>query len=221
VSFVDVLRGDEAAWQKLRGKKVIVGGTALELGDRFSVPNGVILSGPVLQTLAAESLLQNRALQWTSHIVTLTGLALLALIMLLTWRRLSAGKRVAMLAAMAVGIEAVAHLLQAKFPLILDIAVSHSHLVHRCYRADEIDTIDRPSKRGFSAWHVARRRPDSPDRLPDHGLESRRDGDFRLSAGGDDRPTVPRDRRPRRICRHADFLDQRCGKAHGWNGGRI
>ena len=66
VSFIDVLRGDEATLKKLRGKKVIVGGTALELGDRFSVPNGAILSGPVLQTLAAESLLQNRALHWTS-----------------------------------------------------------------------------------------------------------------------------------------------------------
>ena len=51
VSFVDVLRGDEATLQKLRGKKVIVGGTALELGDRFSVPNGVILSGPVCKRL--------------------------------------------------------------------------------------------------------------------------------------------------------------------------
>ena len=99
VSFADVLRGDPATLQKLQGKKVIVGGTALELGDRFSVPNGAIVSGPVLQTLAAESLLQNRALQWTSHVVTLTGLALLALLMLFSWRRLSAGKRVALLAA--------------------------------------------------------------------------------------------------------------------------
>ncbi len=144
VSFVDVLRGDEATLQKLRGKKVIVGGTALELGDRFSVPNGVILSGPVLQTLAAESLLQNRALQWTSHIVTLTGLALLALIMLLTWRRLSAGKRVAMLAAMAVGIEAVAHLLQAKFPLILDTSLFHIAIFVyiAAIALDEIDIRD-------------------------------------------------------------------------------
>ena len=144
VSFVDVLRGDEATLQKLRGKKVIVGGTALELGDRFSVPNGVILSGPVLQTLATESLLQNRALQWTSHIVTLTGLALLALIMLLTWRRLSAGKRVAMLAAMAVGIEAVAHLLQAKFPLILDTSLFHIAIFVyiAAIALDEIDIKD-------------------------------------------------------------------------------
>ena len=68
VSFADVLRGDPATLQKLRGKKVVIGGTALELGDRFSVPNGVILSGPVLQTLAAESLLLDRALQWTSRV---------------------------------------------------------------------------------------------------------------------------------------------------------
>ncbi len=144
VSFVDVLRGDEATLQKLRGKKVIVGGTALELGDRFSVPNGVILSGPVLQTLAAESLLQNRALQWTSPVVTLTGLGLLGLIMLFTWRRLSAGRRVAMLAALAVGIEALAYLLQAVFPLILDTSLFHIAIIVyiAAIALDEIDIRD-------------------------------------------------------------------------------
>ena len=144
VSYVDVLRGDEATLQELRGKKVIVGGTALELGDRFSVPNGAIVSGPVLQTLAAESLMQGRALQWSSSIVTLAGLALLALVMLVTWRRLAAGKRVALLAAMAVAIEAVAFLLQAKFPLILDTSLFHIAIV--VYIAsialDEIDVRD-------------------------------------------------------------------------------
>lgn len=144
VSFVDVLRGDEATLQKLRGKKVIVGGTALELGDRFSVPNGVILSGPVLQTLAAESLLQNRALQWTSPVVALAGLGLLGLIMLFTWRRLSAGRRVAMLAALAVGIEALAYLLQAVFPLILDTSLFHIAIIVyiAAIALDEIDIRD-------------------------------------------------------------------------------
>jgi diguanylate cyclase (GGDEF)-like protein/PAS domain S-box-containing protein len=123
LSYADVLRGDEATLRKLSGKKVIVGGTALELGDRFSVPNGVILSGPVLQALAAESLLQDRALQWTSGVVTAIGLAVLVLVMLATWRRLSAGKRVALLLSMAVAVEAGAFLLQAIFPLILDTAL--------------------------------------------------------------------------------------------------
>ena len=144
VSFVDVLRGDPATLQKLQGKKVIIGGTALELGDRFSVPNGVILSGPVLQTLAAESLLQNRALQWTSHVVTLTGLALLALLMLFSWRRLSAGKRVALLAATAVALEAGAFALQAAFPLILDTSLFQIAIIVyiAAIALDEIDIRD-------------------------------------------------------------------------------
>ena len=144
VSYVDVLRGDAVTLQKLKGKKVIVGGTALELGDRFSVPNGAILSGPVVQTLAAESLLQNRALQWTSSLVTLAGLCGIALIMMLSWRRVSAGKRVAMLLGMAVVVEAFAFALQAAFPLILDTSLFHlAILVYIATIAlDEIDIRD-------------------------------------------------------------------------------
>jgi diguanylate cyclase (GGDEF)-like protein/PAS domain S-box-containing protein len=144
VSFADVLHGDPVTLQKLQGKKVIVGGTALELGDRFSVPNGVIVSGPVLQTLAAESLLQNRALQWTSPVVTLIGLALLALLMLFSWRRLSAGKRVALLAAMSVAVEASAFALQAAFPLIPDTSLFHIAIIVyiAAIALDEIDIRD-------------------------------------------------------------------------------
>ncbi len=65
-----MLRGDAATLNRLRGKKVIIGGTALELGDRFGIPNGGVVSGPVLQTIAAESILQNRVLRWTSDAVT-------------------------------------------------------------------------------------------------------------------------------------------------------
>lgn len=141
VSYADVLRGDEATLRKLNGKKVVVGGTALELGDRFSVPNGAILSGPVLQALAVEALLQNRALQWTSGVVTAAGLAGLVLVMLATWRRLSAGQRVALLIAMAVAVEAGAFLLQAKFPLMLDTALFHIAVVVyiAAIALDEID----------------------------------------------------------------------------------
>ena len=92
--IIDVLRGDEATLKKLTGKKVIIGGTALELGDRFSVPNGAVLSGPVLQALAAELILQNRTLRWTSDAVALIGLCIIALVMMWPWRRLSASLRV-------------------------------------------------------------------------------------------------------------------------------
>ena len=144
VSFIDVLRGDPATLQKLKGKKVIIGGTALELGDRFSVPNGAIVSGPVLQTLAAESLLQHRALQWTSGTVALAGIGLLALVMLLTWRRLSAGLRVGLLIGTLFAVEAFAFLLQMVFPLIPDTSLLDIAIV--AYLAaialDEIDIRD-------------------------------------------------------------------------------
>ncbi len=144
VSYTDVLHGDPATLQKLKGKKVIIGGTALELGDRFSVPNGVIVSGPVLQTLAAESLLQHRALQWTSGTVTLAGLGLLALVMLLTWRRLSAGLRVGLLIGTVFAVEAFAFLLQMVFPLVLDTSLLDIAIVVyiAAIALDEIDIRD-------------------------------------------------------------------------------
>ncbi len=144
VSYVDVLRGDEATLGKLRDKKVVIGGTALELGDRFSIPNGGVVSGPLLQTLAAESILQNRTLHFTSDVVTLAGLCIIALIMMLSWRRVAAGRRVIILVGMAAAVEVTAVLLQAKFPLILDTSLFHTAIV--VYMAaialDEIDFRD-------------------------------------------------------------------------------
>jgi diguanylate cyclase (GGDEF)-like protein/PAS domain S-box-containing protein len=141
MSYIDALRGDAATLDRLRDKKVIVGGTALELGDRFSIPNGGIVSGPQLQALAAESILQNRTLHFTSEVVSLAGLGLLALIMMLSWRRLAAGKRVVILLAMAAAVEISAILLQAELPLILDSSLFHTAIA--VYMAaialDEID----------------------------------------------------------------------------------
>ena len=144
VSYVDVLRGDGAALAKLKDKKVIIGATALELGDRFSVPNGGIVSGPLLQALAAESIIQNRALRSTSDIVTLAGLCLISLMMMLAWRRLGAGKRVILLVAMAAAVEAIAILLQSKLPLVLDTSLFHTAIVVYlgAIALDEIDFRD-------------------------------------------------------------------------------
>ncbi|MDB5504663.1 MAG: hypothetical protein JWR89_4565, partial [Tardiphaga sp.] len=123
VSYVDELQGSAEALQMVSGKKVIIGGTALELGDRFSVPNGAVISGPLLQVLAAESLIQGRALYFSSGTATLAGLLAIAAIMMLAWRRISAGHRVSMLVAIAAAIEAGAWLLQSKFPIVLDTSL--------------------------------------------------------------------------------------------------
>lgn len=141
VSYSDVLRGDAATLAKLRDKKIIVGATALELGDRFSVPNGKIISGPALQALAAETILQHRMLRWTSDVGMFFGLGLICLLMMYSWRRLSPGVRVAVLVATGTGVELTAALVQAKWPLIIDTSLFHIAII--AYLAaialDEID----------------------------------------------------------------------------------
>jgi diguanylate cyclase (GGDEF)-like protein/PAS domain S-box-containing protein len=148
VSYIDVLRGDPVTLEKLKDKQIIIGGTALELGDRFSVPNGNIVSGPILQALAAESIQQNRALRGTSEAVALAGLWLVSLIMVVTWRRLGAGGRVVLLAAVAGAAETIAILLQAEMPLVLDTSLLHTAIA--VYLAaialDEIDFRDLLSR---------------------------------------------------------------------------
>lgn len=122
VSYVDVLRGDPAALAKLKGKKILIGGTAIELGDRLSVPNGQIVSGPALHLLAAESIIQDRAMR-TLPGASALGLIVLALLMGLLWRFHSAGARVAGAVAFAIAAEAAATVLQVKYSVILETAL--------------------------------------------------------------------------------------------------
>ncbi|MCK1736642.1 EAL domain-containing protein [Bradyrhizobium sp. 138] len=141
VSYVDVLRGDTAVLDRLRNRKIIVGATALELGDRFSVPNGKIVSGPVLQALAAESILQGRMLRWTSDIGMILGLGVICLLMLYSWRRVAPGIRVAVLIAFGAAVELVAALVQARWPLVIDTSLFHIAIIAylTAIALDEID----------------------------------------------------------------------------------
>lgn len=195
VSYVDVLHGEAEALRAVNGKKVIIGGTALELGDRFSVPNGAVISGPLLQVLAAESLVQGRALSFSSSIVTLAGLLVIAAIMMLVWRRTSAGYRVSMLVGMAGAIEAGA----ASAKPIPDRA---RHLVvpagNRCLsggdrtRRDRLSRSSCPGRReALPACHHGARRRRHVRRLPsdDHHVESRCRSDLRLHRTRGHRPT--------------------------------
>ncbi|MGF1592282.1 MAG: CHASE2 domain-containing protein [Kiloniellaceae bacterium] len=61
LSFVDVARGD-IDLAPYRGRPVIVGATAVELGDTLAVPKHRVLPGVVVQLLAAQSLMLDRAL---------------------------------------------------------------------------------------------------------------------------------------------------------------
>jgi diguanylate cyclase (GGDEF)-like protein/PAS domain S-box-containing protein len=144
VSYDDVVRGDAAVTTALKGKKIIVGATAIELGDRINVPNGQVVSGALLQVLAAESLLQGRALKLSPPIVSIGGVAFVVLAMFALWRRASAGVRLGMLLAFVAAVELGALLLQAMFPVVLDTsfidATVAAYLV--AIALDEIDFRD-------------------------------------------------------------------------------
>jgi diguanylate cyclase (GGDEF)-like protein/PAS domain S-box-containing protein len=141
VSFMDVLRGDPVAVSRLKDKKAIIGGTAIELGDRFYIPNGGIISGALLQVLAAETILQDRALHPASTVATLGSFGILVLVMIALWGRCSASLRVAVLVAAAVACELGAILLQAKLAIVLDTAIFHA-VVLAYLVAIALDEID-------------------------------------------------------------------------------
>lgn len=77
-SFADILEGkfDPVA---IRGKTVLIGATAIELGDRYATPGHGILHGVVIQALAAETLLQGRVNPplgpWPLLVLVMAGLA--------------------------------------------------------------------------------------------------------------------------------------------------
>ena len=126
LSFVDVLQRDPAELSRIvSNKKVIVGATALELGDRVNVPNGRIIPGAMLQALATESILQGRTLRTLPVLVALAAALGLVLVIAVSWSRLGLWSRVAMILSVAATAEAGAWLLQWSAPVILDTSLLH------------------------------------------------------------------------------------------------
>ncbi|MEZ5656735.1 MAG: EAL domain-containing protein [Sphingobium sp.] len=60
ISFASIVDGS-ADLSHLAGKRLFVGATAIELGDRYAVPRNGVLPGVVIQAQAAETLLLGRA----------------------------------------------------------------------------------------------------------------------------------------------------------------
>ncbi|HEY4918789.1 MAG TPA: EAL domain-containing protein [Xanthobacteraceae bacterium] len=141
VSYIDVLRGDPAVMDALRHKKVIIGATALELGDRINVPNGQVIPGVLLQVIAAESILQGRALHVAPASVTIGEVALLVLAMLALWRRLSASARIVMLLSASAAAELGAIAVQGMLPVVVNTAFFHA-AVAAYLVATALDEID-------------------------------------------------------------------------------
>jgi len=120
-SYVDVLRGrvDPSAFA---GKQVIIGATAVELGDHFAVPLYRTWPGVALQALAYESIAQDRMLLRSSPVLTWLVAVFLAVFVgprFARWRR-PIGFAVVLGGILVMG--GVSTLVQARMPLSLDTA---------------------------------------------------------------------------------------------------
>jgi diguanylate cyclase (GGDEF)-like protein len=124
VSAIDLLR-DKADGARIAGKKVIIGATAIELRDYFQVPAQGIIPGVLLQAVAAETLLQGRALAQTGLPMTFAGLAVIGALVLAA-RRLDWKVRLAGLFAAAIAVETAAAGLQMLRPLAVDTSAWHA-----------------------------------------------------------------------------------------------
>ncbi|WP_165356346.1 EAL domain-containing protein [Sphingosinicella sp. BN140058] len=80
LSLIDVLDGKVPA-AAIRGKKIMIGATAIEIWDRYTTPRHGVLPGVVIQAVAAESLIGGRVPQrWSGALPWLAALAIVALL---------------------------------------------------------------------------------------------------------------------------------------------
>jgi PAS domain S-box-containing protein len=119
LSFVDVLEGRFDP-RLIEGKLVIVGATAVELGDKFAVPLYRSLPGVVVQVLAFESLLQDRSIARSGPLSALLVSLLLALALGALFRRCSWRWGAAAVGAVSLLAFAVPIAAQSVAPLSLD-----------------------------------------------------------------------------------------------------
>lgn len=118
ISFQDAYSGrfDPAL---VRGRNILIGSTAVELGDQFATPKRGVLQGVYIHALAYESLRAGRALQSLGFPLLIAGSALVALLLR---PRTTAGyagslRRHLLVAAASIGLPVA---LQAWTPFCLD-----------------------------------------------------------------------------------------------------
>ncbi len=120
LSYVDVMQG-RFDREEVRGRKIIVGATAVELGDIYAVPVYTALPGALVQALTYESLVQGRTLHRSALWVVLAGAAIIALALGRRFQSWSWRRGLAALAAVAAGSFALSVAVQAVTPLMLEV----------------------------------------------------------------------------------------------------
>lgn len=123
-SFIDLIEG-RIPPAALRGSRVLIGATAIELGDRYAVPRQGVIPGVVIQALAAETLLANGVPMNAGGVAPL-AFALLAILALL--KRTERAVRATLFALGALFVMVVPLATEAASALSFDIAPALSAL---------------------------------------------------------------------------------------------
>lgn len=108
-SLSDVLAGAVPA-AAIEGKTVLIGAHALELRDNLSTPVYGVIAGPVLQILAAETLIQKRVARGTGLVVVLALIVLVSILALTILPRMRLAFQMITIAGLAAGFELAAHI---------------------------------------------------------------------------------------------------------------
>ena len=128
-SVIDLLDGTLPS-AALQGKKILVGAGAAELRDTLTVPVYGMVSGPKLQVLAAENILQGRALGYIPEGWTV-GLSLILLIPLIFISLAQNGntiKKIISLALLSIFVEGFGYVIYLNDPLILRTGMAQCQL---------------------------------------------------------------------------------------------
>ena len=121
LSYFDVMAGrfDPA---RVAGRQVIIGATALELGDLAPVPLTTVMPGVMVQALAAQSLRQDRALTQAPMPLVLGVMALIVFAGMPLFRRLPWRWGSALFGGIVLAAFGAAASVQAAMPVMIDTA---------------------------------------------------------------------------------------------------
>ena len=104
ISVVDVIN-DRVSASQIAGKNMIIGATAIELGDRYATPAHNVIPGVVIHSLAAETIKSGKNVGTVNGIIPFTILFLFLAVLSHFWGRRSSSLKVRMaIVAIAAGI---------------------------------------------------------------------------------------------------------------------
>lgn len=151
-SYADLLSG-ALGREELAGKSILIGAQALELHDQMVVPVRGVISGPMLQLIAAETLLQDRVLASLNDVQLYLLIVGVALVAMFAWRSTRLRHQLLFLLVIALFVEAVAFYLFSAHAIMLMSAPVLTVLVGAAIAHTAADA-------DFKAWLVRLARQD-------------------------------------------------------------